>query len=180
MNVILRGDGEPVSLLVDQIGGVLEVSQVPFEQPPSTVDERVRDLLLGAYTLPDRLLLALNARRVLDVSTYGASATVSPATPRPDPDPPAPRLASLLPKELPVHALVVDDSRAMRSILARLMTGLGFEVSQAGDGAEALAVLDSGIRPDVCLVDWNMPVMDGLTFIKTVRAGATTCATSRS
>ncbi len=68
-----------------------------------------------------------------------------------------------------MHALVVDDSRAMRSILARLMTGLGFEVSQAGDGAEALAVLDSGIRPDVCLVDWNMPVMDGLTFIKTVR-----------
>ena len=49
------------------------------------------------------------------------------------------------------------------------MTGLGFEVSQAGDGAEALAVLESGVRPDVCLVDWNMPVMDGLTFIKTVR-----------
>ena len=68
-----------------------------------------------------------------------------------------------------MHALVVDDSRAMRSILARLMAGLGFEVSQAGDGAEALAVLDTGIRPDVCLVDWNMPVMDGLTFIKTVR-----------
>jgi two-component system chemotaxis response regulator CheY len=57
----------------------------------------------------------------------------------------------------------------MRSILTRLMAGLGFEVSQAGDGAEALAVLDSGVRPDVCLVDWNMPVMDGLTFIKTVR-----------
>jgi two-component system, chemotaxis family, chemotaxis protein CheY len=69
-----------------------------------------------------------------------------------------------------MQALVVDDSRAMRSILARLMTGLGFEVSQAGDGAEALAVLDSGVRPDVALVDWNMPVMDGLTFIKTVRA----------
>ena len=68
-----------------------------------------------------------------------------------------------------MHALVVDDSRAMRSILTRLMAGLGFEVSQAGDGAEALAVLDSGVRPDVCLVDWNMPVMDGLTFIKTVR-----------
>ena len=68
-----------------------------------------------------------------------------------------------------MHALVVDDSRAMRSILARLMTGLGFEVSQAGDGAEALSVLDDGLRPDVVLVDWNMPVMDGLTFIKTVR-----------
>ena len=69
-----------------------------------------------------------------------------------------------------MHALVVDDSRAMRSILTRLMTGLGFEVSQAGDGAEALTVLEGGVRPDVILVDWNMPVMDGLTFIKTVRA----------
>ena len=66
-------------------------------------------------------------------------------------------------------ALVVDDSRAMRSILTRLMTELGFEVVQAGDGAEALAVLDAGTRPDVVLVDWNMPVMDGLTFIKSVR-----------
>jgi purine-binding chemotaxis protein CheW len=65
VNVVVRVDDEPVSLLVDEIGGVLEVSQVPFEQTPSTVDERVRDLLLGAYTLPDRLLLALNAQAVL-------------------------------------------------------------------------------------------------------------------
>jgi two-component system chemotaxis response regulator CheY len=68
-----------------------------------------------------------------------------------------------------MHALVVDDSRAMRSILARLMTQLGFEVAQAGDGQEALDQLDAGLRPAVALVDWNMPVMDGLTFIKTVR-----------
>ncbi len=66
-------------------------------------------------------------------------------------------------------ALVVDDSRAMRSILTRLMSGLGFEVAQAGDGAEALAVIDAGARPDVVLVDWNMPVMNGLEFIKNVR-----------
>ena len=68
-----------------------------------------------------------------------------------------------------MHALVVDDSRAMRSILARLMTSLGFEVTQAGDGQQALDQLDAGLRPDVALVDWNMPVMDGLTFIKSVR-----------
>ncbi len=67
-------------------------------------------------------------------------------------------------------ALVVDDSRAMRSILTRLMGNLGFDVAQAGDGAQAMQVLDAGTRPDVILVDWNMPVMDGLTFIKTVRA----------
>jgi two-component system chemotaxis response regulator CheY len=69
-----------------------------------------------------------------------------------------------------MQALVVDDSRAMRSILARLMTGLGFDVTQAGDGAEGLAALDAGLRPEVALVDWNMPVMDGLTFVKSVRA----------
>jgi purine-binding chemotaxis protein CheW len=68
VNVVVRVDDEPVSLLVDEIGGVLEVSQVPFEQTPSTVDERVREMLLGAYTLPDRLLLALNAQRVLALS----------------------------------------------------------------------------------------------------------------
>ena len=73
VNVVVRVDDEPVSLLVDEIGAVLEVSQVPFEQTPSTVDERVRDLLLGAYTLPDRLLLALNAKRVLDVGAEARS-----------------------------------------------------------------------------------------------------------
>ena len=71
-----------------------------------------------------------------------------------------------------MHALVVDDSRAMRSILARLMTGLGFEVSQAGDGAQALAVLEAGARPDVCLIDWHLPVLDGLESVKTVRSRA--------
>lgn len=71
-----------------------------------------------------------------------------------------------------MQALVVDDSRAMRAILTRLMIGFGFEVAQAGHGVEALAVIDAGARPDVILVDWNMPVMDGLAFIKHVRARA--------
>ena len=69
-----------------------------------------------------------------------------------------------------MQALVVDDSRVMRTILTRLLTGLGFTVIQAGDGAEALQILEDGARPDVVLVDWNMPVMDGLTFIKRCRA----------
>jgi purine-binding chemotaxis protein CheW len=65
VNVVVRVDEEPVSLLVDEIGGVQEVSQVPFESTPATVDAHVRPLLMGAYTLPDRLLLALDARKVL-------------------------------------------------------------------------------------------------------------------
>ena len=67
-------------------------------------------------------------------------------------------------------ALVVDDSRAMRAILTRLLRDLGFDVLEAGDGAQALVVIDGGNIPDVCLVDWNMPVMDGLGFVRAVRA----------
>ncbi len=66
-------------------------------------------------------------------------------------------------------ALVVDDSRAMRAILTRLLGGLGFDVAQAEHGQDALDVLDDGLRPQLALVDWNMPVMDGLHFIKTCR-----------
>jgi purine-binding chemotaxis protein CheW len=68
VNVVVRVGDEPVSLLVDEIGGVLELEHETFEQTPTTVDESVRDLLLGAYTLPERLLLALHAQRVLDIA----------------------------------------------------------------------------------------------------------------
>jgi purine-binding chemotaxis protein CheW len=74
INVVIRVDEEPVSLLVDEIGGVQEVSQVPFEATPTTVDSHVRHLLLGAYTLPDRLLLSLDARKVLAMSQDRTSA----------------------------------------------------------------------------------------------------------
>ena len=71
-----------------------------------------------------------------------------------------------------MQALVVDDSRVMRTILTRFLVDMNFTVVQAGDGAEALQILEDGARPDVALVDWNMPVMDGLTFIKSCRARA--------
>jgi two-component system chemotaxis response regulator CheY len=67
-------------------------------------------------------------------------------------------------------ALVVDDSRAMRMVLKRIVTELGFDVVEAGNGQEALDVVDNGPVPDVALVDWNMPVMDGLEFVTAVRA----------
>jgi len=59
----------------------------------------------------------------------------------------------------------------MRSILANILARLGFEVLQAGDGFEALATLDNA-SPSVALVlsDWNMPEMDGLQFVKALRA----------
>jgi two-component system chemotaxis response regulator CheY len=69
-----------------------------------------------------------------------------------------------------VRALVIDDSRAMRRIVTGTLEGLGYETVQAGHGQEALAVLASGDVPDLATVDWNMPVMDGLSFVSAVRA----------
>ncbi len=68
-----------------------------------------------------------------------------------------------------MKALVVDDSRSMRSILSRILRELGAEVTEAGDGRTALGILESGSLPDIALVDWHMPVMDGLQFVSAVR-----------
>lgn len=68
-----------------------------------------------------------------------------------------------------MRALVVDDSRAMRTILKKMMTELGFEVAEAGHGLEALERLKQIGAVDVALVDWNMPEMDGLEFVKSAR-----------
>jgi two-component system chemotaxis response regulator CheY len=69
-----------------------------------------------------------------------------------------------------MKALVVDDSRAMRMVVRRILTGVGFEVVEAGNGQEALAVLAASQPVDIALIDWNMPVMNGLEFVVAVRA----------
>lgn len=68
-----------------------------------------------------------------------------------------------------MRALVIDDSRAMRRIISGLLTEAGFEVLEAGNGQEALDALAAGERVELALVDWNMPVLDGLEFVKRVR-----------
>jgi two-component system chemotaxis response regulator CheY len=65
--------------------------------------------------------------------------------------------------------LVVDDSRVVRKAARRLLEGLGFAVREAEDGAQALAACRDAL-PDVVLLDWNMPVMDGLSFLRAARA----------
>lgn len=69
-----------------------------------------------------------------------------------------------------MKALVVDDSRPIRTIETSILRDLGFDTSTACNGKEALACLENGLLPDVVLVDWNMPEMDGLSFIKAVRS----------
>jgi two-component system, chemotaxis family, chemotaxis protein CheY len=69
-----------------------------------------------------------------------------------------------------MRALVVDDSRAMRMILRQLLKDAGFDVAEAGGGREGLERLRQLGTADVILVDWHMPEMDGLEFVRAVRA----------
>jgi two-component system, chemotaxis family, chemotaxis protein CheY len=73
------------------------------------------------------------------------------------------------PRRLRRRALVVDDSLTMRMILRRTLEGRGFEVVEAGNGREALERLSLMRIPDVAVVDWNMPEMNGIDFISAVR-----------
>ena len=65
--------------------------------------------------------------------------------------------------------MLVDDSRTIRNIQKKVLTKLGYEdIVEAADGVEALAAYKES-PPDLMLIDWNMPNMDGITLVKTIR-----------
>jgi len=65
----------------------------------------------------------------------------------------------------PIHVLVVDDDRDLRETLVELLEERGYQVSEAGDGAQALHVLEAGAtKPSLILLDLTMPGMDGVAF----------------
>lgn len=69
-----------------------------------------------------------------------------------------------------MNVLVIDDSRAMRAILGNILRRVGATVVEAPHGVDGLRQLDGPTPPDLVLVDWNMPEMDGLEFVRAVRA----------
>lgn len=64
--------------------------------------------------------------------------------------------------------LVVDDSRVIRKVARRILEELKFGIVEAGDGQEALDACRSSM-PDAILLDWNMPVMNGIEFLRALR-----------
>src|SRR5215470_4911794 len=66
------------------------------------------------------------------------------------------------------NCLVVDDSRVIRTVARRILEELDFGVREASDGQEALRVCREKM-PDAILLDWNMPVMNGIEFLKALR-----------
>src|SRR5262245_31364282 len=69
-----------------------------------------------------------------------------------------------------MRALVIDDSRVVRMVIGAILRELGMDVVDAADGREALQRMQADPPIDLALVDWNMPVMNGLEFIQAVRA----------
>jgi two-component system chemotaxis response regulator CheY len=69
-----------------------------------------------------------------------------------------------------MRALVIDDSRTVRVIIGNILREAGIELIEAGNGREALAQLERGAPVELMLVDWNMPEMNGLDFIREVRS----------
>ncbi|MCB1021652.1 MAG: chemotaxis protein CheW [Bryobacterales bacterium] len=65
MNVVIRADDGAVSLLVDEIGDVIEVDSDDFEPPPETISRAAREVIEGVYKLSDRLLLVLSSEKAL-------------------------------------------------------------------------------------------------------------------
>ena len=69
-----------------------------------------------------------------------------------------------------MKVMLVDDSKTMRTIQRNILMQLGYkEIEEACDGQDALSKL-AAFGPELLLVDWNMPNMDGITFVKTYRA----------
>ena len=66
------------------------------------------------------------------------------------------------------NCLVVDDSRVVRKVARRILESNGCAVIEAADGQQAMDACRAGM-PDFILLDWNMPVMDGITFLRTLR-----------
>jgi CheY-like chemotaxis protein len=83
--------------------------------------------------------------------------------------------SSMLPGEAqatalsPRHILVVEDDRTSRSVIVALLRRMNLTVDTAGDGQQALAALTQGARPDLVLMDIQMPVMDGHETTERIR-----------
>ena len=72
-----------------------------------------------------------------------------------------------------MQALVIDDSKGMRMILCKILKRMGFETMEAGDGHIGFESLEANPELDIVLVDWNMPTVNGLEFVRKVRESPT-------
>jgi purine-binding chemotaxis protein CheW len=73
MNMVIRTEDGPVSLLVDEIGDVLDVDRVLYERPPESLDPASRELIRGVYKLKNRLMLVLDVEQTVELAAGRSS-----------------------------------------------------------------------------------------------------------
>ena len=73
MNMVIRTDDGAVSLLVDEIGDVVDVNTSDYESPPGSLDPSAKELIRGVYKLKNQLMLVLDAERTVDVALERAA-----------------------------------------------------------------------------------------------------------
>ena len=156
MAVGIENEGESFGLIVDQVGEVLRLPNSDYEANPSNLDPRWREVSRGVYRLDGRLLVVLNLDRTLGF--------VAPDTSDKDQDFTQAEESERGMKRI----LIVDDSGVIRRVARQILENLDFECEEAVDGAEALDACRKSL-PDAVLLDWNMPVMNGIDFLRQLR-----------
>jgi len=147
--LILRAGGEEVALEVDRL---LPVTAALRQAVDPFLDGVM--VLRATVTLPGGMVALLDGREVVRRASRAAPQATPPA---------------LEPARAPARVLVVDDSELTRDVLVVSLGALGYEVTEAVDGARALDALAEG-GFDLVLTDIDMPVMDGLELLSRIRA----------
>lgn len=175
--IVLEGPELPFGVVADAIMGSEKTMVRPFGENGVT-----RPGIIGSTAQGDG-----NVTWVLDptglahdlgpvfASISQRRALKSPTKKARRPAPPAPASPEKAPPVRPPvkrRALVIDDSPAMRMLMRRMLTDLGFEITEALNGRIALEALEQMERVDLIMCDWNMPEMSGIEFIRAARANA--------
>jgi PAS domain S-box-containing protein len=104
-------------------------------------------------------------------STFAFTLPIADGSPRQAPGPrPSPPPRQVEAPRGPPSILLVDDEPELREVVSAMLEDRGYAVTCAGDGQEALDALDEGLRPDIILLDLQMPNMDGREFLSVLRA----------
>lgn len=147
MAVGVEHKGESYGVLVDSVGEVLRLKDSEFEANPINMDAKWKNISRGIYRLEGKLLMTIDIEKLLVQSNQNLGSKGQNMK----------------------SCLVVDDSRVIRKVARRILEDMDFQVNEAEDGQAALRKCQQEM-PDAVLLDWNMPVMNGIDFLRELRS----------
>eukprot|EP01113_Clastostelium_recurvatum_P037023 TRINITY_DN5372_c0_g1_i2.p1 TRINITY_DN5372_c0_g1~~TRINITY_DN5372_c0_g1_i2.p1 ORF type:complete len:1179 (+),score=253.77 TRINITY_DN5372_c0_g1_i2:1-3537(+) len=166
----------PGSLEMEPMGPPKRYTPLPIETPHSLTPVSLAPHFSTRLSLSTPLSAPLNLttpHTPIPLASADPSSLPRPHSPAPPLDLASTTTTATTDSESPPrerrHVLIVDDEDVNRKVFSRYLKD-GFEISQAADGMKALALLEGGLRPDIILLDVNMPKMNGYEVCKRIRA----------